>query len=50
MDRAEILQEIIDTRHQMFKPSEKYLYYYASLTDKGIMKELELVRADNIRQ
>ena len=41
MNRIEILNELIDIKHELFTPSREYLFTYASMTDQEIKEELE---------
>ena len=41
MNRTEILNELIDIKHKLFTPSNKWLYTYATMTDQEIKQELD---------
>lgn len=51
MNRTEILNELIDIKHKLDTPSNKWLYTYATMTDKEIKEELEHQKTlERIRQ
>ena len=41
MNRTETLNDLIDIKHKLFTPSNKWLYTYATMTDKELKQELE---------
>ena len=41
MNRTEILNELIDIKHELFTPSKEWLFTYATMTDQEIKEELK---------